>query len=540
MIPAGGHDVVRRVLAVAMIASSGEAAVAELAFDRYEVVTGPAKRQTVLTGFLLDGSMADLAVLEVDENEDRRLRIFAFDDDTWVPRLDATLRPEVLFVDVASLGGRDRLITYEPGRLSRFDPESATERPLLAMTSSFKPPRRAEIPHVDITRDLNGDGRDDLVVPDGDGFWVFVQTSDGAFADPVKIGPSTDLAGIYGADGYRYDPWGQSRIHGIDYNRDGRDDLVFWNEDRFEVHLQDERGLYAPVARTFTTGVSFDSDEIFSLASGEMQGRVLHSLTDLSGDGVADLVVVELKGRSISGKRSSYEVHLGRPTAEGGTAFARDVDFAFASDDRIQLGMNRLDFDPDGRVALMFTTIEVEHLQGSLWKRLKGFMGDDVGLNLEFYRAEDGLYPDKPDAVHGIALDGVPSHREPGWVPLEIVLRGATHESRKTRKAWPRAFNRTLLIGDVTGDGRSDLVMEPEFRDLHIYVGVSGPELFARQPQRVAVQLLDGEYAWLVDLDRDGKQDILVHHPFILRDPHGAPTRPPGAESQRVTMLLVR
>ena len=122
------------------------------------------------------------------------------------------------------------------------------ERSLVAVTSNFNPPRSSEIPHVDVTRDVNGDERDDLVVPDVDGFWVIIQMSDGAFADPVKIGPSTDMSRIYGADGYRYNPWSQSRVHEIDYNRDGRRDLVFWKEDHFEVHLQNERGLFAPEA----------------------------------------------------------------------------------------------------------------------------------------------------------------------------------------------------------------------------------------------------------------------------------------------------
>ena len=78
------------------------------------------------------------------------------------------------FCDVANIDKRDRLITYEPGRLSWFDPESATERALVAVSSSFNPPREGEIPHVDVTRDVNDDDRDDLVVPDVDGFWVFI------------------------------------------------------------------------------------------------------------------------------------------------------------------------------------------------------------------------------------------------------------------------------------------------------------------------------------------------------------------------------
>ena len=79
----------------------------------------------------------------------------------------------------------------------------------------------------------------------------------------------------------------------MDYNRDGRSDLVFWNGDHFQVHHQDKHGLFAPAAKTFTTDVAFDSDEISSLAApqgvrrrrkdhqptGDLTGRVLHSLT---------------------------------------------------------------------------------------------------------------------------------------------------------------------------------------------------------------------------------------------------------------------
>ena len=308
---------------------------AEFTFNQYDVVVGSAKRQTVLTGFLLGGAMAELAVVDIIDNDDRRLRIYTFGDDTWEPYLDATLRREVLFVDVANIGGRDRLITYEPGRLNWFDPETATERALAAVTSNFNPPRSGEIPHVDINRHLNGD---DLVVPDVAGFWVFIQMGDGAFAHPVKVGPPAEMGRIYGADGYRYNPWSQSRVHEIDYNRDGRNDLVFWNEDHFLVHHQDKHGLCSPVAESFTTDVAFDSDELSSLATGDMLGKVLHSLTDLNDDGVADLVVFSLEGRNMSSKRSAYEVHFGTPIPDGGTEFAPEVNAAFRSEDSVQPG----------------------------------------------------------------------------------------------------------------------------------------------------------------------------------------------------------
>ena len=411
-------------------ALGAEQPAAPSTFDQYEVDARLAQRQTVLTGFLLGGAVAELAVVYIDENEDRRLRIYAFDGGTWVPRLDATLGPGVSFVDVATIAGRDRLVTYDCGRLNWFDPDSATERALVVVSSNFNPPRRGEIPRVDVARDVNGDDRDDLVVPDVDGFWVFIQMRDGAFSDPVKLGPATEMNRIYGADGYRYDPWSQSRVHEVDYNHDGRGDLVFWNDDHFEVHTQDERGLFAPTGTTFTTDVGFHSDELSTLATGDMLGTVLHSLTDLNGDSVADLVVVSLEGRSISGKRSTYEVHFGaqqHPMAalcSGGASTSRVLPQGSgplsrrsqrhpqnrvgrraqpsrawlgatrsSRTTRSSSGWDRHDFDRDGQIDLMFTTIEVEFLGSSLWKRLKGFMGDDVWLDLEFYHRAAGRYP---------------------------------------------------------------------------------------------------------------------------------------------------
>lgn len=514
---------------------------APFTFDQHEIVSSSAARQAILTGFLFGGTMADIAVVDIDKHDACRLLIYTFDNKQWAQSINTTLRQNVVFVDVLNIGGHDRLITYEQGRLSWFDPALGTEHPLVSVTCNFDPPRENEIPHVDITHDLNGDGRDDLALPDADGFFIFTQMNDGTFADPVKIGPPTDFSAIYGAGGYRYDPWSQSRVHTIDYNHDGRDDLVFWKNDHFAVHLQNEHGLFAPTSTAFTTDVPFDSDVRVSLAAGNMAGRVLHSMSDLNDDGVADLVIFSLMGKKVSAKSSAFEVHFGAPSPEGGIAFAPEAGTTFQSDGRIQLEMMCQDFDGDGQIDVMFTTIERRFLEGSLWKELKGAMGDDVWLNLEFYRMKDGTWPAKPNADVRIALDGAPSHREPGWVPLDLVLRGAKHESRNTPNRWPRSFNPNLFIGDVTGDGHVDLLIENTFRGLQAYAGISGPNLFTAQHEDIAVILPnDEEYAWLVDLNRDGKRDILMHHPFTRRDVHGGRIEPPGTEPHRIVVLISR
>ncbi len=124
----------------------GQPVAAEFTFDQYEIVTGTAQSQTVLTGYLLGGATAEISVVNIDEDDNRSLQIYTFDEGRWMRVLDTPLSPLVLFVDVANIGGRDRLITYERGRLNWFDPLLAMEHLLVEVTSIYNAPLRSEIP----------------------------------------------------------------------------------------------------------------------------------------------------------------------------------------------------------------------------------------------------------------------------------------------------------------------------------------------------------------------------------------------------------
>ena len=498
-------------------------------FEQYEVKTGTAKHQTVLTGFFLGGDCAELAVVNVAENGNRLLHIYTFSEGAWVSKLDVPLRSEVLFVDVINIGGRDRLITYEQGRLNWFDLDSSVERALVKVTTNYKATKDGGIPYVDISRDVNSDGLDDLVVPDIDGFWIATQLPDGSFTDPIKLGPPDpflDKIALDDTRSYRevgITPltvhWYMSRVHQMDYDQDGRSDLVFWDTDHFDLYRQDAQGMFARVVETFTVDIPFDTDGAYSLAfdfKGEnmfslifgfrknTKRRVLHTFQDLNGDNVADLVIHSLEGRSLGKQRSLYEVHFGTPTPNG-IVFTPDVSMTIrprgTAGGLQPWGYSSQwleDLDGDGNIDILFKDVKT-----GLVGMSRAMIGKSIAIDLEFYRLESDRHPDKPTTLRKIRPD------------LDIFEKD-------------RVFFPVVLLGDVNGDGRSDLLVGKHWEELHIFLGVPGPELLARKPQKIAVAMPNDERnARLVDLNKDNKQDLLIYYPSST-DPH------------RVTLLVVQ
>ena len=519
--------------------SPTDAGDAEL-FEEISFATGAGKDQTIIEGHFLGDATAQLVVLSTDERAGRRLRMYSLVDRSWVLALDAAMASEVLFADVADIAGSDRLLIIERGQISWFDPETITYRPLVKIYSNYNSSQNydgsatragGDIARVDITRDLNLDGRDDLIVPDFDGFWVAIQLADGSFSKPARYGPREpflDAPAMNESKSYRAlgispgtMPVYMSRVHGFDQNQDGLEDLVFWNEDHFDVYHQNTDGLFETQAVSFNIDVPIDSDGIYSRAydfvnegvisllfgfNESSKRTVLHSFRDLNADGVADLVTLTLSGRSMLRQRSVYAVYSGKSTANG-LAFASNASATLAPKGRAG-GMQPWgyssqlfqDFNSDGQLDVMFRDVRV-----GFGGMARAMIGNSVSLDLEFYRQEDGVFPDS------------------------LITR------RKVSRFSPLAglgnvFFPPVLLGDVDGDGYSDLLVGQSPNELLIWPGVSGADTFADKPRKISVALpSDERKTWLSDLNRDGKQDIIIVH--------GPTDHAPDTESSVTTLV---
>ena len=501
----------------------------KLTFETHDIRIGTGEHPTLLTGFLLEGPFAEIAVVTRDEKGVGHLRLYARRDGTWITHLDIPLRPEVLFVDIANIGGRDRFLTYESGRVNYLDPEAATEHLLAEITTNYTAPSEDRIPAIDLTRDLNHDGLDDLVVPDIDGFWITTQSGDGTFAPPVKLGPTEpflDATTLDDTRSYREIGindltalWYLSRLHQMDYDGDGRGDIVFWDTDHFQVYRQEASGGFSTTAETFRVDIPFDADggyaiafefsgeNMFSLIFGvrkQRQRRLFRTFEDMNGDGVADMVIQSIEGRSLGNQRSRYEVHFGNRIADG-TRFARNVGMSIRPNGTAG-GLQPWgyatqwfeDMDGDGKTDILFKDVKTGFMGMS-----RAMLGNSIAIDIEGYRMKAGRFPNSPTTQRKI---------RPKFDLIDA----------------PGVLFPVVLLGDVNGDTRADLLVGENWTALHIFFGVPGPELFARTPQKVGLVMpKDERNARLVDFNKDNKQDILVYYPA-------------AAEPHRVTLLITQ
>lgn len=483
-------------------------------FAIHEIESGVARHQTVLTGSF--GAGAALALVDMDENGQQRVQLYGLDGASWVRTLDAPMDGGVRFVDVARGADRDRLVAYRHGRIEWFDPETATGHVLAELSTTYRAPRDGGIPRIDITHDLNRDGLDDLVVPDVDGIRVAVQLPDGSFAVPVKLGPAEPFldARAYGAKRtYREVgitpeniPWYLARVHELDYDRDGLSDLAFWNGDRFDLYRQEETGTFQTTPDTFDIDVSFDFDGAYALAFqvGEanpaslvlglgrrMEHKVLKGFRDLDADGIADLITLTVEGRSPLRFRGRFEIHFGQP-APHGTAFAvipdTTVDTPGGSAGGEPWGYashSFIDFDGDRDIDMALGAVDTR--VGGMFRAMAA---NTIAIDLAFYRLHDRTYPDRPDATRRVASAFRPLSRRGPLFP-------------------------TVLTGDVDGDGQMDLLVGDRWDRLSVFLATSGTDPFAGPATKVSVDIpADGSrHARLADLNGDGRQDVVFHHP---------------------------
>jgi len=482
------------------------------AFDQYEIDLGNEKFQIILSGNLIGDSHSDISVTTKDSSGNISLSIYSFENDTWKKSVESELSHDILFVDIAIIAGRDRLIVYENGHFSYFEPEKMISIDLFSTSFNYKGSSKGRIPWVNMTFDLNNDSLDDFIIPSMDGFSVFIQKSDGTFAVPVHMGPPEphlDACALDDTRSYREVglnpmtiPWYLRRVHFYDHNLDGRNDIVFWNENHFDVHFQSESGQFDATAHSFSTDIPFDldgmysfifqfsNDGTFSLLTGlrkRSSHTILEDINDMNGDGIADLVTHTLSGRSFFKMKSQYKIYFGQSTDDGiqfsknaGTSVFPSGKGGGAASGGYSSHFFK-DFNGDNQNDIFRYDVKM-----NLGAMFRIFVMKTISMNYEYHQMENNTF--------------------------------STHSSVKGKWSikfdWDEGFYPSIKIGDVNGDGRKEVVMTVNPEELHIYAWNPKLNTLSQDPYSISSTVPGNEmHTWLFDINTDQKKDIFMYHP---------------------------
>ncbi|MCM0084136.1 FG-GAP-like repeat-containing protein [Geomonas sp. Red32] len=322
--------------------------------------------------------------------------------------------------------------------------------------------------------DLNGDGRNDVVLATGSYFdpdndyriFVFLQNSAGGFDAPVK-----------------YPGGNGNSIAVADLNNDGRQDVVFTTDNGIGVMYQNAAGTLDPMVFYASNHQSFSN--AYKLKTG-----------DFNHDGRTDVVSIDWGTQS-----QDVDVYLQNSGGTLNTPVTYTV--SHGGWDKLAVGDVNGDGMTDivvmsGQLLLPSVGVLIQRTDGTfapaVYHSVEGnqltsgvAVGDVTGDSLQdivlVYGGNAGrlavfpqnsdtviVYPsyDSPDAmaIADLNADGRNDIAviHTGWIKAGVYLQNAAG-ALGTEELYPLPYApRDLAIGDVNGDGRPDLVI-PAFSD---------------------------------------------------------------------------
>ena len=469
-------------IAVASTAGSNELNFAEIIVDAAFRVEQP-----VLIASLTENGGRHIVLAGRDEDHQQHLAVYPVDGTSErKPQPLLSLSPgfNLIAYDVGSFGNRDALLFIEPGRIVRYDFGADELVEVVQIHSIYGQQRTGEIAPMDFFRDVNQDGRDDLVVPDAAGYRVRLQRKDGSFGDESLLQESISMTLVDGNVLFE----NRTLISG-DMNFDGRIDLAVWHSDSLRVYAQLADGRFQSQPQVIVLELDLPSEaELRVLQSGpgtiDQDGlirRQIWSIADLNNDRLPDILIESTVSEGVFDKRSDLHLHLGKK--DGRQLVFRKTEDSLLASNGLQFGIISTDIDGDGNMDLIARNVRL-----TFGRFIRALLSGNVDLQLRFFAmTTNSNYPQQASYV------------------TRTRVRFSVSSGRLDIPA--------VQVADFDGDGMKDLMMQSKAGRLKFNYGVAGAGLFAADSFDIDVILpRNGDLVAAEDVDGDGRADLLIRY----------------------------
>lgn len=463
----------------------------------------------------LDGDgLLDLAIVLASEDDSETVfdlrtclqtaeRGFAGDcGQTRIPR-------QVRAFDIGEVDGRRGAelvaITDEGVRVASFEDGAFGKLgPLVRVNTILEGSEPLEPVRLRFLSDVNDDERDDLILPTLAGPAIYGDAVTGLallqqIDSPARL--TYQMGQEPGKDVNRYVHRFTARtqanytapdVFTEDFDGDGRLDLITLVGTSLKVFLQDESGAFASSASAEFDRSILPPDERDNPLAGEAL-----TFKDLNGDGMSDIIAMKW-GTSEERTRIDRYIYYAR----SGIRYPEKPDQVIRSE-AAWASFSISDLNNDGRVDLV-----VPYFHFAPSQAFKLVTQSEVKLQFRlFLMGADGRYSQDPGKAFAkvdrrVSLD------------FEVDVLGMLF-GRKSRTAG--TFNPLISFdADVNGDGFRDLIADTGKGKLAFYWGNDAAR-YSRRPDHV-IRYESAVDFDLVDLNRDGKTDILTYYANKDRD----------------------
>jgi hypothetical protein len=462
--------------------------------------------QPILPVNMLNNSGVELVVIGIDDDQQRWLAIYAFNEaKNQYTLFEKHIIPNKYFGYDSSEANkeiepkndlqqlyfiaRDEVVVFNSNPSNKqqggvFVKEKAINSMYLVEQADFLAPR-------DFIRDINDDGKDDIVLQDFESLNLWLSNCCGHYHQqkiPLKAFVSLRNNQV---------SFKQHQLYFADFNFDKKTDIAWVKQGKLEFFQQlangefSLQGHYLPLNKTIYGLNWWDIREADgdNLDQSKLAHRVVEKIEDINGDGMVDIVVRFTQSSGVLDRTNDYEFYFGKKnnlTSKPTLSYEQQASTVIKAEGTLT-DLTIVDINNDNRFEVLLSSFElsITNIIGAL---ISGSIDQDVLL---FSLDQQGQFGKKPV-----------TEKE---VELSFSLSNG------------RSGSPVVILSDVNGDGLQDLLLSDDADTLKLYQGKSrgkaGKRLFAKKPIKQEIDLpQDGDNVKKYDLNFDGKQDFVMHY----------------------------
>ncbi|MFC3052491.1 FG-GAP repeat domain-containing protein [Kordiimonas pumila] len=433
------------------------------------------------------------------------------------PALQVEMPESGLFFDFAPLmrAEQDSLLVFDNVGVMVYDVASKAFKRLVTSPSIYRHSGTPVFEAVDFARDFSGDGLADILIPDFEGYHLFVNDGTGLFKSEIWLDMPVELRMNRAEDQYvTFPPYSATPRYtqfpalSADANFDGLTDIVFLKDNSFVAFHQkvgggfDSAGVVYPIDIKII-GNSF-AEQLKSVEryadQRSLTETIITAVTDINADGVLDIVTETDSAEGLFNRTTGFSFHYGFET-KGMLAFRPEADSTIKLEG-FAAGTRYEDFTGDGRPDFATGAVDI-----GLGKIISILLSGSAGVHVHFFAQHpDGTFSEKAD------------YRKKISVAVDLSSGQSTIP--------------VVELADITGDGFRDLLLSKKQTELQLYSNMpDDDDLFDRSDKKMDITLpKNNKFVTAADINADGKADILIHYDRLGAD---------GADMKNTFLVLL-